>query len=58
MPGVPMMAGDDGVWSSDSSAVNTGWLYFPEEDVVWTFFSACQCKSKVNFITVLRIYVM
>lgn len=34
VPGVPMMAGDDGVWSSDSSAVNTGWLYFPEEDVV------------------------
>lgn len=33
MPGVPMMASDDGVWSSDSSAVNTGWLYFPEEDI-------------------------
>lgn len=34
VPGVAMMASDDGVWSSDNSAVNTGWLCFPEEDVV------------------------
>lgn len=49
------------VWSSDSSPVRAGWLYFPTRggtDVVGTFYSEFHCRSKVNFITVRRIYVM